>query len=90
VTVGEETYRLYRYEGALSDIFDTVVLFCWKAGQPMTSKHLRCFLSTNTELSDQIILEYYTKRWSIENYFRQTEETLGFDHIESGNERAIK
>ncbi|ASS89155.1 hypothetical protein AP3564_01725 [Aeribacillus pallidus] len=58
--------------------------------QPMTSEHLRCFLSTDTELSGQAILEYYAKRWSIESYFRQTKETLGFDRYRIRHERAIK
>jgi hypothetical protein len=49
VTVGGETYRMYRYEGALNDIPNAVVLFCWKTDQPMTSEHLRCFLSTDTK-----------------------------------------
>ena len=49
VTVGGETYRVYRYEGALNDIPNAVVLFCWKTDQPMTSEHLRCFLSTDTK-----------------------------------------
>ncbi|RZI50080.1 IS701 family transposase, partial [Aeribacillus pallidus] len=88
VTVGGETNRVYRYEGALNDIPNAVVLFCWKTDQPMTSEHLRCFLSTDTELSDQAILEYYAKRWSIESYFRQTKETLGFDRYRIRHERA--
>jgi len=45
VTVGGETYRVYRYEGALNDIPNAV----WKTDQPMTSEHLRCFLSTDTK-----------------------------------------
>ncbi|REJ21539.1 MAG: hypothetical protein C6W54_17735 [Bacillaceae bacterium] len=41
-------------------------------------------------MSDQAILEYYAKRWSIESYFRQTEETLDFDRYRIRHERAIK
>ncbi|MED1439562.1 MAG: hypothetical protein C6W54_14070 [Bacillaceae bacterium] len=40
---------MYRYEGALNDIPNAVVLFYWKTDQPMTSEHLRCFLSTDTK-----------------------------------------
>ncbi len=29
VTIGGETYRVYRYEGALNDIENGVVLLCW-------------------------------------------------------------
>jgi len=49
VIVGGETYRVYRYEGALNHIPNAVVLFCCKTDQPMTSEHLRCFLSTDTK-----------------------------------------
>jgi hypothetical protein len=38
VTVGEETYRVYRYEGALKDLDDAVVLFSWKAGRTDSNK----------------------------------------------------
>ncbi len=54
-----------------------IILFCCKTDQPITSEHLRSFLSTDIKTELQAILEYYAKRWSIEIYFRQTKETLG-------------
>ncbi|MED3770722.1 IS701 family transposase, partial [Geobacillus stearothermophilus] len=35
VTVGQERYRVYRYEGAIHGLDDAVVLLAWKADQPM-------------------------------------------------------
>lgn len=34
VTVGNERYRVYRYEDALNGLDDAVVLLTWKADQP--------------------------------------------------------
>lgn len=70
VTVGQEQYRVYRYEGALNDIESGVVVLCWPANEPMKAKQMRCFLSTDTELSTQTILDYYSERWAIETYFK--------------------
>ncbi|BBW98601.1 hypothetical protein GsuE55_34340 [Geobacillus subterraneus] len=52
VTVGNERYRVYRYEGAIHGLDDAVVRLAWKADQPMTPDHL----STDRELSDEDIL----------------------------------
>lgn len=62
VTVGNERYRVYRYEGALNGLDDAVVLLAWKADQPMTPDHLHVILSTDRELSDEDILRYYAQR----------------------------
>lgn len=43
VTVGKESYRVYRYEGALNGVDQGVVLMCWNAEHPMDSQHMRCF-----------------------------------------------
>lgn len=71
VTVGNESYRVYRYEGALNDLDEGVVLMCWNKEHPMEPKYMRCFLSTDTELTTEQILLHYSQRWSIETYFKQ-------------------
>ena len=73
---------MYRYEGALNDIESSVVVLCWPANQPMEAKQMHCFLSTGTELSIQMILDYYSERWAIETYFKQVKGTLGFQGIQ--------
>lgn len=90
VTVGQEQYRVYRYEGALNDIESGVVVLCWPANQPMEAKQMRCFLSTDTELTTQAILNYYSERWAIETYFKQVKGTLGFQGVQVRHRRAIE
>ncbi|MDQ0163859.1 hypothetical protein J2S06_002987 [Bacillus alveayuensis] len=90
VTVGEERYRVYRYEGSLKGLDDAVVLLAWKADQPMTSEHLHCVLSTDRELSDEDILSYYAARWSIECFFRQAKDQLKLDGYRVRGRRAVK
>lgn len=47
VTIGQETYHTYRYEGALNDLSNNVVLLCWSADdKALYPKRMRCFLST--------------------------------------------
>ncbi|WP_033006530.1 IS701 family transposase [Geobacillus sp. WSUCF1] len=90
VTVGNERYRVYRYEGALNGLDDAVVLLTWKAAQPMTPEHLHCILSTDRELSDEDILRYYAQRWSIECFFRQAKDQLKLDGYRVRHVRAVK
>ena len=51
---------------------------------------MRCFLSTDMELDTQTTLEYYSKRWLIEIFFRQTENNLGINQYQIHHIRAIK
>ncbi|EMT45688.1 IS701 family transposase [Anoxybacillus flavithermus] len=90
VTVGNERYRVYRYEGALNGLDDAVVLLAWKADQPMTPDHLHVILSTDRELSDEDILRYYAQRWTIECFFRQAKDQLKLDGYRVRHVRAVK
>lgn len=90
VTDGQEQYRVYRYEGALNDIEFGVVVMCWPANEQMGAKWMRCFLSTDTELTTQEILDYYSERWAIETYFKQVKGYLGFQGVQVRHERAIQ
>ncbi|BBW97922.1 hypothetical protein GsuE55_27550 [Geobacillus subterraneus] len=45
VTVGNERYRVYHYEGAIHDLDDAVMRLAWKADQPMTPDHLHVMSS---------------------------------------------
>ena len=51
---------------------------------------MRCFLSTDMELDTQKTLEYYSKRWSIETFFRQTKGNLGINQYQIRHIKAIK
>ena len=79
VTVKGRQYRVYRYEGKLNKIEDAAVLLCYPVGAFGEEKALRTFISTNTALSDQEILDIYTIRWEIEVYFRDCKNRLALD-----------
>lgn len=89
VTVGENTYRVYRYEGKLNALENAVVLLCWNATQPMTPQAMRAFLSTDASLTNDQILCYYSKRWAIETYFRTMKGKVSLDRYQVRNTRAI-
>lgn len=90
VTIGGEMYRVYRYEGALNDIENSVVLLCWPKEGSMEPKNMRCFLSTDTELTTEQILTYYSHRWSIETYFKQVKGRLGFNGTQIRSAKAVQ
>ena len=82
VTVNRQSYWVYRYEGALNDLDNAVVLITWHEDALFNPKAMRCFLSTDTELDTQRTLEYYSKRWPIEIFFRQTKGNLGINQYQ--------
>jgi hypothetical protein len=79
VTVNGTSYWTYRYEGALNDIENAVVLLCWPEQAFGEPKALRAFLCTDVSLATETISSYYSKRWPIEIFFRQSKNNLGFD-----------
>ena len=90
MTIGGEKYRVYRYDGALNDIEHGVVLLCWSWEASMEPKNMRCFLSTDTDLTTEQILTYYSHRWSIELYFKQVKGRLGFNKTQVRSIQVIK
>jgi hypothetical protein len=78
VTVNGSSYWTYRYEGALNEIPNAVVLLCWPEQGFGQSKALRAFLCTDVSLETETISAYYSKRWPIEVFFRQSKGNLGF------------
>lgn len=89
VTIGVEEYRVYRYEGKLNLLENGVVLLCWKDGDDLNPSNMRAFLSTDVALSNEQILSYYSKRWSIETYFRTAKVYLGMDRYQVRSTKAI-
>ena len=90
VTVNRQSYWVYRYEGALNDLDNAVVLITWHEDALFNPKAMRCFLSTDTELDTQKTLEYYSKRWPIEIFFRQTKGNLGINQYQVRHITAIR
>lgn len=79
VTVGNRNYYVYRYQGAMNEHADAVVLLCYPENSFGKETSLRVFISTRTELSTQEILSLYVKRWRIEVFFRGCKQKLAFD-----------
>lgn len=89
VTVGHSSYWTYRYEGALNGIDNAVVVFCWPENSFKKAGFLHTFLCTDTDLLTQTILEYYSQRWPIEIFFRQTKGNLGLNKYQVRSTQAI-
>ncbi|MBP2657057.1 MAG: transposase family protein [Firmicutes bacterium] len=90
VTVNRQSYWVYRYEGALNDIDNAVVLFCWPKDALLNPKALRTFLCTDMALDTETILKYYSRRWPIETFFRQTKGNLGINQYQIRTITGIK
>ena len=89
VTVGRSEYWVYRYEGSLKGIDQAVVLLCWPKSAFKKAYALHAFLCTDTELPTKTILEYYSQRWPIEIFFRQSKGNLGLNAYQIRSIQAI-
>lgn len=89
VTVGNSSYWTYRYDGALTGIDNAVVILCWPKDAFKKSNCLRAFLCTDTELSTQTVLEYYSHRWPVEIFFRQNKGNFGLNKYQVRSVKAI-
>ncbi|WP_028547034.1 transposase [Paenibacillus taiwanensis] len=50
---------------------------------------MKAFLSTDVALTNAQIMSYYSKRWSIETYFRTAKVHLGRDRYQVRSTKAI-
>ncbi len=66
VTVGSQSYYVYRYEGNLNGIDDAVALISYPKDAFHAPKALRAFISTDVSLSTREILDRYVERWPVE------------------------
>ncbi|MBP2032680.1 hypothetical protein J2Z42_001354 [Clostridium algifaecis] len=89
VTVNNSKYWVYRYEGNLNGIDNAVVLLCWHKSAFKKNGALHAFLCTDIELDNKTILEYYSKRWPIEIFFRQTKNNLGINKYQVRSTKSI-
>lgn len=90
VTVGDDVYHVYRYEGSLSNIPNAVVLFCWLEGMFGNAKSLRLFLSTDVAPSMESLLSHYSCRWTIETFFQTMKSMFSMDHYQIRHVSAIR
>jgi hypothetical protein len=89
VTVEDHTYKVYPYEGKLSDIENVKVLISWEDDFDSNEAPF-CILCTDSSLDLVTIQSYYDVRWSIETGYRFFKELLGFDEYELHSFKAIK
>ena len=87
VTIKKQKYHVYRYEGNLNFIDNAVVLICVKEGQDISKA--KAFICTDMELSNEEILNYYSKRWEIETYFRAAKNNLALQGYQVRSRKAL-
>ncbi|WP_335871273.1 hypothetical protein [Bacillus sp. 2205SS5-2] len=81
VTVGHLRYKIYSYEGNLSDTENARVLVSWMDKYDSKKKAF-CRLCTVSSLNLVTILSYYEVRWHIETGYRYLKDLLDFDHYQ--------
>ncbi len=89
VTVDGHIYKLYTYEGNLSDTEYAKVLLSWE-NKFDSSKTPFCILCTDNSLNPVTILRYYNVRWNIETGYRYFKELLGFDEYQLLSQKGIE
>lgn len=90
VTVKNQRYYVFRYEGKLNGIENAVILLTYPEKAFGNPKALRAFISTNVSLCTKEILDFYVKRWSIEVFFRQCKNTLALDSYQIRSSKGIQ
>lgn len=90
VTVKKRKYYVYRYEGNLNGIENTVVLLSYPEKAFGNPKALRAFIRTNVALSTLEILSCYVYRWPIEVFCRQCKTRLALDTYQIRSSKGIQ
>lgn len=90
MTVGKRKYKVYRYEGPVNGVGKAVVLLSYPENAFGEPSALCAFLCMNCTLSIEEILTIYIERWSIEVFFRESKQKLGFDQYQIRSSQGIK
>lgn len=88
VTAGDATYYVYRYEGKINGLENTVILICWSEAD--LSDNPTFIVSTDVSLTTSTIIGYYQNRWDIEVSYRYHKNSLGFDEYQVESLTSIK
>nr|WP_230197633.1 transposase [Thermoanaerobacterium xylanolyticum] len=62
---------------------------CWPEKAFKNQNALHAFICTDTELDTETILNYYSQRWPIEIFFRQTKNNLGLNTYQVRSTKSI-
>lgn len=89
VKVGNNEYYVYTYRGKLNDAKDCLIVLCWPKEALFKEGCLRAFITLNTMLTTEELLNHYKHRWPIETFFRETKKHLGLNHYQVRSNRSI-
>lgn len=78
VTVKGKEYRAYTYEGPIAKIENALVVISYEVDGNSFKKPI-FLISTDIELDVRTIIEYYSKRWTVETNYKYLKVNLGFD-----------
>lgn len=84
----DHTYKIYLYEGQLSDMNHVKVLLSWEDEFDADQTPF-CILCTDDDLDLVTIQRYYAVRWKIETGYRYFKDLLGFDQYQLHSCKAI-
>lgn len=89
VKVGNNEYYVYTYRGKLNDAKNSLIALCWPKEALFEEGCLRAFITLNTNLTTEELLNHYKHRWPIETFFRETKKYLGLNHYQVRSARSI-
>lgn len=89
LTVGKRNYYVHRYDGAIRGIHGVTVIISYPENAFGDPKALRVFLSTDSNLSTEEILNIYVHRWPVEVFFRETKGKLAMDKYQIRSTKGI-
>lgn len=78
VTVNGKDYRVYIYEGRVSNFPNGKVIICYEVNDNEFKAPVY-LMSTDIELDAKTIIEYYSIRWNIETSYKYFKSNLAFD-----------
>lgn len=76
VIANDDFYYVYEYQGSIGNIDCAKVLLCWE-NTFSTDEAPKCILTTDLNLDNSTIIEYYSKRWEIETSYHYFKNELG-------------
>ncbi|MCB2290145.1 transposase [Clostridium sp. CS001] len=90
VKVGNNEYYVYTYSGTLNDIKNSLIALCCPKEALFKDVCLVAFITLDTSLTTEELLNHYKHRWPIKTFFRETKKHLGLNHYQVRSSRSIK
>jgi len=90
VKVGNREFYVYSYIGKLNDLKKAQIILSWPKDALFKDGCLRSFISLDTDISVEELLNHYANRWPIEVFFRECKKKLGLDDYQVRTYTSIK